>query len=673
MELNKIIQGDCLESLKLLEDNSVDAIVTDPPYGLSFMGKKWDYDVPSQEIWEECLRVLKPGGYLLSFAGTRTQHRMAVRIEDAGFEIRDMIAWVYGSGFPKSLNIGKAIDKLNGRNTELYNEVGLYIKEQRNKMGYTLDDINKFCERVSIAALWESQTSEWVRLPTMKDWVILKEKLELDDRFDYVIEREEKEREKIGEKDVGYVSRDGAFNEKSCGFKKGTMDITKGTSEWEGWGTALKPAVEPVGIYTKPLQVEQIFAIIIDNIWNNLPASDVTQSLRDTQVKLNEVVSSVPKNVRINLLEKIDSAEFAQSLITSLHRRLKKEKENTVQENAVLSGEELSSKKKTQAGKEEGASLMDISTFVQLGDISENTVLLWKNISEELLNQTNTLTIETGIKKITELKTLRSCLIQNTGINTGLSKEIQPNLEPITVARKPLSEKTVAENVLKWGTGGINIDGSRVEITDTKNGFRPNSANKQYTPTDSFSGGRITEQHPQGRFPANFIHDGSDEVVEVFPNTKKGSASGYNWEESGQGDVPITKNIKSGVHFGDSGSASRFFYCAKASKSERNKGCEGLEEKEGIRTNAPRENEDAKTPTRTNNHPTVKPIALMEYLVKLVSKEGAVVLDPFAGSGSTLIACKNLNRNYIGMELDPEYIKICEARLKAVKKEATLF
>lgn len=96
--------GDCLESLRAMADKSVDSIVTDPPYGLSFMGKRWDYDVPSVEVWAECLRVLKPGGHLLAFAGTRTQHRMAVRIEDAGFEIRDMLAWVYGSGFPKSHN-----------------------------------------------------------------------------------------------------------------------------------------------------------------------------------------------------------------------------------------------------------------------------------------------------------------------------------------------------------------------------------------------------------------------------------------------------------------------------------------------------------------------------------------------------------------------------------------
>lgn len=114
-----LMNGDCLEHLKTLPDNSVDAIVTDPPYGISFMSQKWDYDVPSEAIWRECLRVLKPGGYLLAFAGTRTQHRMAVRIEDAGFEIRDMIAWVYGSGFPKSLDVSKAIDKLDAAEARL--------------------------------------------------------------------------------------------------------------------------------------------------------------------------------------------------------------------------------------------------------------------------------------------------------------------------------------------------------------------------------------------------------------------------------------------------------------------------------------------------------------------------------------------------------------------------
>jgi DNA modification methylase len=120
--------GDCLEVLKSLDAESIDAIVTDPPYGLAFMGKKWDYDVPSTDIWQECLRVLKPGGHLLAFAGTRTQHRMACRIEDAGFEIRDMIAWVYGSGFPKSLDVSKAIDKAAGAEREK-----IRVKPPRNQ------------------------------------------------------------------------------------------------------------------------------------------------------------------------------------------------------------------------------------------------------------------------------------------------------------------------------------------------------------------------------------------------------------------------------------------------------------------------------------------------------------------------------------------------------------
>lgn len=384
MELNKIYNEDCLEFMKKMKENSVDAIVTDPPYGLSFMGKKWDYDVPSVEIWKECLRVLKPGGYLLAFAGTRTQHRMAVRIEDAGFEIRDMIAWVYGSGFPKSLNIGKAINKIDG--------------------------------------------------------------VEFDE---------------IPASGVGFMNAEGegGYNvTKNQLIQKG--ESSERAKEWEGWGTALKPA-----------------------------------------------------------------------------------------------------------------------------------------------------------------------------------------LEPITVARKPL-EGTVAENCLKWGVGGINIDECRIPAnwkeerpeswfnSGTSKGGSTYGGNLK-TITDTTVGDRLNDG---GRFPANLIHDGSDEVVSLFPNDSQ-----------------------------------RFFYCAKASKSERNRGCEGLEEKE-IALNTG-ENHNVATLGRetkySNNHPTVKPIALMEYLVKLVSKEGAVVLDPFTGSGSTLIACKNLKRNYIGTELEPDYCKIAEERIKAISN--TLF
>jgi len=182
----KLHLGDCLDVLATLPDNSVDSIVTDPPYGLSFMGKKWDYDVPSVAIWEQCLRVLKPGGHLLAFAGTRTQHRMACRIEDAGFEIRDMIAWVYGSGFPKSLDVSKAIDKAAGAEREVLGVDEEWVKRTGYRVGgstYTTDTF-------------------------------------------------------------------GSASGPNAG--KITAPATPEAQQWSGWGTALKPALEPITMARKP-------------------------------------------------------------------------------------------------------------------------------------------------------------------------------------------------------------------------------------------------------------------------------------------------------------------------------------------------------------------------------------------------------------------------------------
>jgi len=190
----RLMLGDCLERLRELPDCSVDSVVTDPPYGLSFMGKKWDYDVPSVEVWEECLRVLKPGGHLLAFAGTRTQHRMAVRIEDAGFEIRDMIAWVYGSGFPKSLDVSKSIDRAAGV-----------------------------------------------------------------------------EREIVGEKITGRANapRGDGRNHVDCAGGQMTVSVTAPTTEaakqWDGWGTALKPALEPITVARKPLGEKTVAANMLEH------------------------------------------------------------------------------------------------------------------------------------------------------------------------------------------------------------------------------------------------------------------------------------------------------------------------------------------------------------------------------------------------------------------------
>jgi len=185
----RLLLGDCIDKLKELDDNSIDSIVTDPPYGLSFMGKKWDYDVPSQEIFEECLRVLKPGSHLLSFAGSRTYHRMAVRVEDAGFEIRDQIMWIYGSGFPKSMNIGMQVDKKLGNEREL---VERPKSEQRPNADNNRDK----------------------------------------------------------NKDIGgFAMSDNKYK-------------SVGNSEWEGWGTALKPAHEPIVMARKPLSEKTV----VDNV-----------------------------------------------------------------------------------------------------------------------------------------------------------------------------------------------------------------------------------------------------------------------------------------------------------------------------------------------------------------------------------------------------------------------
>jgi len=405
MSSMKLILGDSLEELKELPDNSIDSIVTDPPYGLNFMGKTWDYDVPSVEIWKECLRVLKPGGYLLSFGGTRTYHRLVVNIEDAGFEIRDMIAWVYGSGFPKSHNIGKAVDKLQGNERE---SVGI----SKDGSGAQPNKLNNHAK---------------------------------------------------GDTGIGYM--DGSGKE---------FQVTKGTSEWEGWGTALKPA-----------------------------------------------------------------------------------------------------------------------------------------------------------------------------------------LEPITVARKPING-TVANNVLKWGPGGINIDKCRIPINPAIDDSRLGGKGSWKTDKmakDIYVGGwsgNTISSSVDGRWPANFIHDGSHEVIELFPYT-------------------------------DAGTAARFFYCAKASKKERN---EGLDINKFSKTighnrfdqcdtcgNYILQNPDrpsackCENPIRKDNtikgnfHPTVKPLKLMQYLVNLVTPKKGTVLDPFMGSGSTGIAVLKEQFDFIGIEIDPEYFKIASARL----------
>jgi DNA modification methylase len=476
--------GNCLTTLRGMADNSVDAVVTDPPYGLSFMGKKWDYDVPGVDVWTECLRVLKPGGHLLAFAGTRTQHRMAVRIEDAGFEIRDMIAWVYGSGFPKSLDVSKAIDKHGPSGQVPFSEFAAHYEARRKASGLTH-------AQVCAAGGWHGATNHggtsanWENgygMPTVEQWVVLQPLLGLGDEWAVRVEREQYEREVIGKR---AVNRGVAFSSDGPDEIPITAPGSDAARQWQGWGTALKPA-----------------------------------------------------------------------------------------------------------------------------------------------------------------------------------------LEPITVARKPFAS-TVAANVLQHGTGALNIDGCRVNPGDHVPGGGNGVAHKGGIMGVQVDGGRErVESHTMGRWPANLLHDGSDEVLAAFPDAK--GQQGPNGIRS-QG-VVYGKITNDGVvkhpRIEAETSAARFFYCAKASRSDRNEGLDGFDVKRtgGMQATADGSmltgSGNERTTARANVHPTVKPTDLMAYLVRLVTPPGGIVLDPFMGSGSTGKAAMREGMRFIGCEMDPAYLAIARARIE---------
>jgi site-specific DNA-methyltransferase (adenine-specific) len=409
-----IYHGDCREVMQTLHPESVDSIVSDPPYGLSFMGKGWDHGVPGVEFWAEALRVAKPGAHLLAFGGTRTYHRLACAIEDAGWEIRDCVMWVYGSGFPKSHDVSKAIDRAAG------------VLKPEGK-AFTVAGYSHAPDKLLHTA------------PSR-----------------------------------GYVP---------------PAPATDAARQWSGWGTALKPA--------------------------------------------------------------------------------------------------------------------------------------W---------------------------------------------------EPIIVARKPLCG-TVAENVLTHGTGAINVDGCRVGNDLITTTGRSDALHRPSNSMGAAWSGIVDSKPHIGRWPANLIHDGSEEVVGLFPVTapsKAGWRNNSNKGHEGWGSGTIRSGPLYSGH-ADSGSAARFFYCAKASKADRDEGCEGLPVKRcsdgrssGLSSGMP---EKALAPAR-NHHPTVKPTALMRYLCRLVTPPGGIVLDPFTGSGSTGKAAILEGFRFIGIEREAEYVEIAKARIAAVDAAA---
>jgi site-specific DNA-methyltransferase (adenine-specific) len=509
-EGNYIYHGDNIQVLKTLSDNSIDSCITDGPYGLKFMGKNWDEDVPSVELWKEVYRVLKPGGYLLSFGAAKTYHRMATRVEDAGFEIRDQLMWVYGSGFPHSRDIGKDIDKRGGESIGWF---GQWLKEWREENNIPQSKVaelfpSKNGGLTGCVSNWELENN----LPTNKQFNLICSTFDLPFKS-----LKEAKRKYIGTKKSGIGK---AFTKDGWGSGQDIVEITKGQSKWEGWGTNLKPAHEP-----------------------------------------------------------------------------------------------------------------------------------------------------------------------------------------IVMARKPVSEKTIAENVLRWGTGGINISDCRIPFEDTKNpATNPlyRQQNDYKMPEKGMKSEGVTnftssknDISTLGRFPANIMFDEeAGQVLDEQSGNRKGwSDQNHNsFNPYGGNALNDSETKRDGKHKGynDNGGASRFFYCPKTSSKDRDEGLDEFEPKAQRQSSGGSRDFNARCAScgkkfigspeticfcenpitdntvfkKKNNHPTVKPTKLMQYLIRLVTPIGGITIDPYFGSGSSGKSTIREDNDYkfIGIEKEKEYFNIAVER-----------
>lgn len=747
LDLNTIYNMDCLEGMKLLPSNSIDAIVTDPPYWLSFMGKKWDYDVPSKEIREEALRVLKPWWYLLAFAGTRTYHRMACAIEDAGFEVRDMIEWIYGC-----LSIDTEILTKNGwvnYNKITWNNPVFCYNVDRDIFEYHLPTNYFLYENKHTAYRIQSDHTDQIvsrnhRVAVEQDGRIVfkyAETLKQQENIPFLESVpemsesiwDEHERTSYKEQILLWLCMKSYIREKEMnieGYKlyvwEELWDMLKSVYDKEK--QTLKVLLEQMqlnsemtGISEALAQVKELMDRTIQTIVQSkdvMTELQVLEELRNTYKEEMKVCKSNDKICKMSdwlywdgkkgLI--CDGAQTCcckgnkkttnEDWVCSSHKSQCRGQQNwkpdviqdelRTQEIWTLKRYTTTSATITEIEYDWYVWCVEVPTwcfvarrngkiFITGNSGFPKSLNIGKQISkmnwEERIDlwESNVCrwpSVKKGKAWFANLWWIWECaekprITKWTSEREWRGTALKPSHEPICMARKPLAEKTVAENVLKWGTGGINIDGSRVEANEELG--RNNNARIEGTSYVVQKETMRIDNSNGKRFPANIIHDNSEEVRECFPESKGGAFP----KTHGSSGFVSPEEKESRLEMNDSGNASRFFksiiYQAKSSKAERNKGCEELELRPGG-SNAKGYTQDVKRGLDrnrpvTNNHPTVKPIALMEYLVKLVSKEWAVVIDPFAWSGSTMIACKRLWRQYIGFELDQWYCEIAENRV----------
>jgi len=539
MELNKIIQGDCLEKLKEFPENSVDSIVTDPPYELGFMGKSWDSTgiANNVEMWKECLRVLKPGGHLLAFSGTRTYHRMASAIEDAGFEIRDMIEWVYGSGFPKSLNIGKSVNQLE--------------TNEWSKISKAFDNI----DQKSIMDVWKKNAL----FATTKLSKSLIEVGTNTPKSGFAPETAVLYFNHLNEK-LGAI-----FAElQSCGLNP--ISDTNEIIVQENAGQTTIPAKNLVRYVAKLSENQTLKS------WSIFTAQCDVKEWLNENTGVNHKVDEALKTLRGN--KKYSNEKITSVLCVVIQNVLK---------HTILNQSKTFQSLDTNQKMECASAINVIITEYTAENLISNTVAILRSKAVDKL-QGNEREI-TGSYKVPNIKgdaygtmnekqggsyeNIEVNITKGTSEWEGWGTALKPAHEPICMARKPLSEKSVAENCLKYGTGGINIDESRVEYQNEKDKKEGQSARPSKTSNANEyalnHGGlegmdRSDRSDITGRFPANLIHDNSEEVRECFPETKSGNLLPGHKRGDGTGNSLMGGGgIVEGTYGGDSGNASRFF------------------------------------------------------------------------------------------------------------------
>jgi DNA modification methylase len=559
--------GDCREVLAEMPSNMFHACVTDPPYHLTsivkrfgaasaappkeyaqyahkganpykrgstgFMGKQWDGgDIAFQpELWADVLRVLKPGGHLLACGGTRTFHRLVCAIEDAGFEIRDTISWLYGSGFPKSHDVSRGIDRALGF--------------EREKVRYAPRPVT------SGTMAGSSDTRPWI----------------------------EKSRE------LGYHELDS------------DTPVSLEADRWHGWGTSLKPSHEDLVLAQKPVENSHYINTIGSNLlrlwcqlWSILPARRAAElSMLSPHVcGVDQRVfvqwdAANSSNIRAALCGRMDMSLFELAMISSL---------STVSSWALTWAESWTPENTCiiETGLKTTTDLRTLSYLLSRITV-DSIILAHKSGRWSVADASNAeRCFHASVLKlqgILELSAVAPALLKAAG--DSLDVGVSPALEQICLARKPLSEATISANVLRWGTGALNIDATRISAYG----------------------------HDIGRWPSNMLHDGSPEVVAAFPDTHSyctnpdtaAAASNKSFANNPRNVafLPEDGEFVRGQMYADSGSAARFFYTSKADSDDR----------------------------AGSKHPTVKPLDLIQYLCRLICPPGGTVLDPFAGTGTT--------------------------------------